>query len=201
MRSSLSLSSLCRARRDARCAAPQPSSEELCDTVERGRESELSDCLLRGADPNAVVQDYYCTSGTCTSALWIAVIGGFGGRVSLLAAAGADLNVLDESNGNTVLMELARKGQTRMCRRLLEVGADHTVKDEDGRAALDLAREKGWDTTAAVLEAWANGTRDPALLHRTTLGLPSDATEAQVLEAEAEYKEPRLLGDAPCLVM
>ena len=60
------------------------------------------------------------------------MIGGFGGCVSLLAAAGADLNVLDESDGNTVLMELARKGQTRMCRRLLEVGADHTVKDEDG---------------------------------------------------------------------
>ena len=161
--------------------------------MERGRESELSDCLLRGADPTAVVHR--------TSALWIAVIGGFGGCVSLLAAAGADLNVLDESDGNTVLMELARKGQTRMCRRLLEVGADHTVKDEAGRAALELAREKGWDTTAAVLEAWANGTRDPALLHRTALGLPSDATEAEVLEAEAEYKEPRLLGDAPCLIM
>ena len=130
-----------------------------------------------------------------------AVIGGFGGCVSLLAAAGADLNVLDESNGNTVLMELARKGQTRMCRRLLEAGADHTVKDEAGRTALDLAREKGWDTTAAVLEAWANGTRDPALLHRTALGLPSDATVAEVLEAEAEYGEPRLLGDAPCLIM
>ena len=193
MRSSLSLSSLCRARRDARCAAPQPSSEELCDTVERGRESELSACLLRGADPTAVVHR--------TSALWIAVIGGFGGCVSLLAAAGADLNVLDESNGNTVLMELARKGWTRMCRRLLELGADHTLKDRAGRTALVLAREKGWDTTAAVLEAWADGTRDPALLHRTALGLPSDATEAEVLEAEAEYEEPLPRGDVPCLIM
>ena len=190
MRSSLSLSSLCR---DARCAAPQPSSEELCDTVERLRQTELSNCLLRGADPTAVVHR--------TSALWIAVIGGFGGRVSLLAAAGADLNVLDESNGNTALMELARKGWTRMCRRLLELGADHTLKDRAGRTALVLAREKGWDTTAAVLEAWADGTRDPALLHRTALGLPSDATDAEVLEAEAEYEEPLPRGDVPCLIM
>ena len=162
--------------------------------MERLRQTELSNCLLRGADPTAVV--HRC------STQWIAAIGGFGGScVSLLAAAGADLNVLDESNGNTALMELARKGWTRMCRRLLELGADHTLKDRAGRTALVLAREKGWDTTAAVLEAWADGTRDPALLHRTALGLPSDATEAEVLEAEAEYEEPLPRGDVPCLIM
>ena len=60
---------------------------------------------------------------------------------------------------------------------------------------MDLARQKGWDTTAAVLEAWANGTRGPAVLHRTALGLPSDATEAEVLEVDAEYEEPHLFGN------
>ena len=120
-----------------------------------------------------------------------------------LAECGADLDKAD-NDGATPLMLAAKNGCSGALRRLLELGADHTPVDHDvgvdrrvvrtwagrvgmedrdawqnrdGKTALELAQAKGKHAVAAVLQAWAAGTRDTAELDRLAAEAPSDEEE------------------------
>lgn len=185
---------------------PQPTAQGLYDAVEYGQEGELSDCLARGADPAADLATAY-RGPNGHSALTIAVGKDHAGCVRLLAAARADLNDVSE----TVLIKAAINGQTSMCRQLLELGADHTLKlrvdsSTDGRTALEVAKDQSSYysseelilnkfTTAAMLEAWAGGTRDAADLDRVVAQAPVKAALNEELCDAAERGEDIALSD------
>jgi len=42
-------------------------------------------------------------------------------------------------------------GYLAIAKRLLEGGADPTLRDEDGKTALDIARERGYSEVVALL--------------------------------------------------
>lgn len=50
------------------------------------------------------------------------------------------------------MMWAANWGRTEMAKLLLERGADRGIKDEDGKTALDKARQKGHADVVALLE-------------------------------------------------
>jgi ankyrin repeat protein len=56
---------------------------------------------------------------------------------TLLIERGADVN-LQDSDGNTALMEAVLMDSEAVVRKLLESGADKTLKNSNGRSALDF---------------------------------------------------------------
>lgn len=72
--------------------------------------------------------------------------------VKLLIAAGADVNHRAKQ-GFTPLMDAAIRGDRRMARRLLLVGADLSLVDEQGRTAADIATQRGHTALAKDLGA------------------------------------------------
>lgn len=79
-----------------------------------------------------------------------ACAGGHDAAVELLAEVTPELDVrVDE--GWTALMEAAHNGLVRGVAALLRCGADPALKREDGKTALDLARENGHDEVVALL--------------------------------------------------
>ncbi len=60
--------------------------------------------------------------------------------IDQLIAAGTPVDAVDESFGRHALRLAAQNGRARGVRRLLEHGADPTLRDEHGRTALDLCQ-------------------------------------------------------------
>ncbi|KAG6834166.1 hypothetical protein H0H93_011469 [Arthromyces matolae] len=93
-----------------------------------------------------------------TYALTIAAKKGLIAIISLLLESGADINEIppDKYNGSpwqgTPLHEAAQKGHLRAVQFLLDHGADATLKDSDGKTALELARASNYVSVAEVLE-------------------------------------------------
>jgi ankyrin repeat protein len=63
--------------------------------------------------------------------------------VEILLDAGADVNAKESTEGFTPLMMGAGLGQTDVVRVLLRHNADKAMRDDDGDAAIDHARNKG----------------------------------------------------------
>lgn len=76
--------------------------------------------------------------------------------VRYIASKGANVNartsIVVGMDGATGLHISAAFGDSRTVRALLEVGADISLKDESGRTALELARERGQGAIVAVFE-------------------------------------------------
>ena len=72
--------------------------------------------------------------------------------VAFLGSRGADVHAGDNTQW-TPLHWAALNGKTSVCTTLLALGADPAAKDEDGKTALDKARECDRTECAAVLEA------------------------------------------------
>ena len=72
--------------------------------------------------------------------------------IDVLVEAGAEVN-LQNVYGETALMYLAGFESPVSTTRLLELGADPFLKDEDGKTALDLAKERDKQENIAILEA------------------------------------------------
>ena len=70
-----------------------------------------------------------------------------------LVEQGIDINIrsLSEPN-NTVLMRAAELGSLATVEFLLGLGADPSISDDEGRTALDYAREGGFEDIAQLLE-------------------------------------------------
>jgi len=67
----------------------------------------------------------------------------------------------ESPNGSTPLMMAAHYGSARVVRLLLEEGADPSLKNEQGLAAIDFARRAGRDDVAEAIAA-AIRARQPA---------------------------------------
>lgn len=86
--------------------------------------------------------------------------GPFVETVELLLDHGANANAVDLGGESwTALMFAAGEGQTAVVRALLAAGADPTLVDADGDAAVEHARAGGHAETAKLLES-AGANRD-----------------------------------------
>ena len=92
-----------------------------------------------------------------TTALGEAAIKGNDDIITLLLAAGADINTTNKW-GKTPLMWAADYGKASTVQLLMTAGADTSLKDEDGLTALDFAQESGHDEVVALLLADADVT-------------------------------------------
>jgi len=99
--------------------------------------------LQAGADPNAEDDDGNTALIDCG---WDA------GAALELIRAGANVNARNK-RGDTPLIKSTAPDVARV---LLENGADLLARDQDGKTALDLARQNGMKEKAALLEAAEN---------------------------------------------
>ena len=98
--------------------------------------------------------------------LCIACLNGNYEAAEALCAHGAELDA--RTNGQwTPLMNAAAQGSTKICKMLLALGADPSLKNEDGKTALDWARKKGPFESA---ETTARKPECAALLQPVTPG-------------------------------
>jgi len=94
--------------------------------------------LNSGADVNVVDKGGY-------TPLMVAAGDNRAGMIDLLVRHGARLNEQDQTAGWTALIWAAKEGHLNSVDRLLIAGADKTLKDRQGRSALDWAQVKGHD--------------------------------------------------------
>jgi uncharacterized protein len=73
------------------------------------------------------------------------------GMVEALLAAGAPVNA-PHQGGGTPLHTVAFTGNAEVARMLLERGADPLVRTDDGKTAIDIARERGHEDVVRLLE-------------------------------------------------
>ena len=100
--------------------------------------------LNSGADVNVVDKGGY-------TPLMVAAGDNRADVIDLLVRHGARLNSQDQTAGWTALIWAAKEGHLDSVDRLLVAGADKTVRDRQGRSALDWAHIKGHDEIARRL--------------------------------------------------
>jgi palmitoyltransferase len=71
--------------------------------------------------------------------------------VNFLVTWGADLNLQDSDTKVTALHLATMQGNTRIVRKLLVKGIDRTIKDIQGKSALDLAVENEQKIIATMI--------------------------------------------------
>ena len=159
--------------------------KRLIKVARKGETAEVRVLPAAGTDPDAA--DMWGVT-----ALHFAAAQGHEEAVGALAEGGADL---DKANnlGATPLMVAVQFGRSGVMRKLLELGADHTVVGTGGwcggKTALEVAEAGGKHAEAAVLQAWAAGTRDAAELDRLV---------AQALAAQAPADEEDSTDEERC---
>ena len=89
------------------------------------------------------------------SALMLAAYSGSEDAFQWLLDAGADVN--SDAGGNTVMMGAAFKGYLGMVKKLLEKGADPTLRNAQGMDAHDFAAQFGQAEVAAYLRTLRRG--------------------------------------------
>lgn len=114
----------------------------LVHAAARGETRILDSLLFLGADPGS--------KATGSTPLYAAVWHGKPEAAASLLAHGAEVDAADAS-GVTPLMAAARNGDDALVRLLLAYGADPAVRASCG-TALDLAREGGHESTAAMID-------------------------------------------------
>lgn len=115
-----------------------------------GNLSVLEWLLEQGADPNLAAQNQMAVC-PIHSAAANRDMGKALTSVRLLVAYGAQVNVA-QRGGWTPLHQAADHGYQELVEFLLEAGADRTLKSTDGRTPREMALEKGFDATAAILK-------------------------------------------------
>lgn len=112
--------------------------------------------------------------------LKMAVSNGVEPAIKIHIARGDDLNARDDA-GNTPLMIAARRNRTKVCRLLLENGADPLLMDLHGKNAIAIATEVGAAETAALIQSfvpspiWSQQSKEAEHLPR--LGTTNQKTE------------------------
>lgn len=77
----------------------------------------------------------------------------------LVQEVGADVDTRNKRDGATPLIVSVTNGYSDCTSRLLELGADPSIKDADGRTAFDIAREGKLDEVLKILQG--GGKADP----------------------------------------
>ena len=85
------------------------------------------------------------------TALAIACWDGSYEAAEALCAHGAELDARSNSQ-MTPLILAAAEGRTKICEMLLALGADPSLKNKDGKTALDWARQRNKPECAALLQ-------------------------------------------------
>lgn len=80
--------------------------------------------------------------------------------VKALLIQGADINERSEITRTTVLMEAAAFGHAEVVKLLVESGADAALKNDEGKTALDFARENSRDDIVKILIAGPENIRE-----------------------------------------
>ena len=101
-----------------------------------------------------------------------------------LLEAKASVNQADE-RGRTPLMEAAAKGYASCVKKLLDAGADPSLRDRGGQTAVARAMASEHFGVAKVLEAWAAGDKDAAA-SAAEAASDADADEPAPTTAPAE---------------
>jgi len=111
-----------------------------------GNEAELRRLIERGGNVN-----WHNPEDDGRTALMVASVLGYEGCVRLLLDSEA-IEVNATSNyGRSALHGAAINGRLAIVKRLLEQGADPTLRDRDGDTALDDARQYGHSEVVALL--------------------------------------------------
>jgi len=143
--------------------------EAVWEAAKDGKEAELTRLIGLGGNVNWHNPDW--NGGT---ALISATALGHEGCVHLLLAAEA-IEVNAKENGDwTALHYAAAHGNLAIAKRLLEGGADPTLRAKDGRTAIDIARMNGNSEVVALLSE----PRYAARMHTDCPALPSGCAEA-----------------------
>lgn len=64
------------------------------------------------------------------------------GKLSVLVALGADVNAVDQRDGETVLFDNVRRRRTDVVRCLVELGADATISNQSGLSVIDIINKE-----------------------------------------------------------
>ena len=91
------------------------------------------------------------------TALVIACWNGSYEAAEALCAHGAELDARNNYQ-STPLMWAAHQGHTKICEMLLALGADPSLKDWQGKTALDYARQRNKPECAALLQPVTPGS-------------------------------------------
>jgi ankyrin repeat protein len=102
-----------------------------------GQAAAVKALIAAGADVNAAARN-----GLKVAALHAAVAGGKLDIVKAVLEAGADPNAQQQA-GFRPIHEAGTKANRALAELLLKHGADPTLASDDGKNAIDLAREKG----------------------------------------------------------
>jgi ankyrin repeat protein len=116
------------------------------EAARAGNEAELTRLIGLGGNVNWHNPNEYGYTG-----LMIATLFGHEGCVRLLLAAEAIEVNAKRSDDRTALHIAAHWGYLAIAKRLLEGGADPTLRDKYGRTALDWARQHGNSEVVALL--------------------------------------------------
>jgi len=91
-----------------------------------------------------------CENKNCNTPLHAAVAGGQVESGKFLVNQGANLNAR-YAGGTRVLHEAAFTGRGEVVRVLMELGADKSITNEDGKTPAEVAELRGHETIAALL--------------------------------------------------
>lgn len=118
----------------------------LLDAAREGHVEAATELLSAGADPRIV--DHLMKATPAHKAAYM----GHAGILRLLAGqADPQLDVQDPYNGDTALHDATWHGHLEAAEALLAAGARTDIRGSDGRTALDLAREYGYEQLVALL--------------------------------------------------
>lgn len=129
---------------DALDAADVAGTSPLAIAAQSGRGGAVSRLLKAGARVNA-------TDRNGDSALILAAAGGHADVVASLLAHGAQVDLTNKF-GDTALMAASRAGALPVCTALLQVGASRAVRNTMHATAGDIARQRGFNDLAQLLE-------------------------------------------------
>ena len=125
----------------------QPEPIVLWEAAKAGKLDEVEAAVDAGASMEWANPDAYGKR-----AIHAASINGHKDVLAFLGSRGADVSAGDTTQW-TPLHFAAMMGRASVCTTLLALGADPAAKNEDGRTALDKARDQNKTECVAVLEA------------------------------------------------
>ena len=152
---------------EGRALMPSAQDKQLWEAAKDGDAAAIERLAAEGVSPNA-------TSAVGMPAVYRAAVNGHVAAVKALVQLGADLDARDRY-GQTALMGAAYNGQVECVRALLDAGADRTLRatggSEQGKTALEIAKEGGEEGVAEMLAAADTGRRKKIIIGLSLLAL------------------------------